>query len=117
MISVLFSVLPHNYKPLPPLWHLEQLLELTDDHPSGLRWVGSGEFVERRHKQSGFYQVSIDNEVYLAHRIVYYLRTGDCPDSHGVKHHHYNHDRDNRKELHACWQPRRKERKPDWSWN
>jgi len=104
--------LPHNYKALPPLWHLTELLELTDEHPSGLRWKGSGEFVKRLHKQSGFYLLSIDNEVYFAHRIVYYLRTGKCPDSHGVKHHHYNKLLDNRKELYPCWAPRKAKAKP-----
>lgn len=115
--SIVFSVLPHNYKPLPPLWQLGELLELTDDHPSGLCWRDSGKFVERLHKQSGFYQVSVDNEVYLAHRIVYYLRTGKCPDAYGVKHHHYNKERDNRKELNACWQSRKKVSKATWSWD
>jgi hypothetical protein len=109
--------LPHNYKPLPPLWQLEELLELTDDHPSGLMWKESGKFVTRLHKQSGFYQLSIDNEVYVAHRIVYYLRTNKCPDHHAVKHHHYNKDKDNRKELTACYQVKNHARKPSWSWD
>jgi hypothetical protein len=109
--------MPHNYKQLPPLWRIEEVLSLTDEHPSGLVWLETGKFVTRLHKQSGFYLVHVDNEEFLAHRIVYYLRTGNCPDSHGVKHHHYNKEKDNRKELEACWRPQKKTRKPSWSWN
>ena len=30
--------------------------------------------------------VSVDNEVYMVHRIVYYLRMGIAPDAHSVQH-------------------------------
>jgi len=103
--------MPHNYKALPPLWSLQEKLELTDEHPSALRVRKTGQFVERRDRISGFYLVSIDNQVYMAHRVVYYLRTGRCPDRHGVKHAHPNVDNDNRKELFACLQPPKKPKK------
>jgi len=107
--------MPHNYKEMPPLWQLEEVLELTDEHPSGLWWKEKDKPVTRRHKPSGCYEVSIDNEVYAAHRVVYYLRTGKCPDSHSVKHHVSNVEKDNRKELMACYQTKPQTRKPSWS--
>jgi hypothetical protein len=114
---ILLCVLPHNYKPLPPLWYLQEKLELTDEHPSGLRWTHKNRFVTRQDKQSGFYLVSIDNDVYLAHRIVYCLRTGQCPDKHSVKHGYTNRELDNRLDLEVCYRPVRKQRKPSWSWD
>ena len=30
------------YREMPPLWRIEELLELTDEHPSGLRWTEKG---------------------------------------------------------------------------
>lgn len=107
--------MPHNYKALPPLWALQEKLELTDEHPSALRIRETGKFVERQDAVSGFYLVSIDNQVYMAHRVVYYLRTGQCPDRHGVKHAHPNVDNDNRKELLACLQPPKKPRKSSFA--
>ena len=41
--------------------------------------------------------VSIDNEVYMVHRIVYYLRMGISPDAHSVQ--HLGETRDNRTPL------------------
>ena len=107
--------MPHNYKAMPPLWALEEKLELTDEHPSALRIRKNKKFVERKDKASGFYLVSIDNEVYIAHRVVYYMRTGQCPDRHAVKHAHPNFDNDNRNELLACLQPPKKRKKSPWS--
>ena len=51
------------YREMPPLWRIEELLELTDEHPSGLRWTEKERFVTRKDKVSGHYLVSIDNEV------------------------------------------------------
>ena len=87
------------YREMPPLWRIEELLELTDEHPSGLRWIEKGKFVTRCNKATGYYMVSIDNEVFLAHRIVYYLRTGECPDNHAVVHDRFNTEKDNRLDL------------------
>ena len=109
--------MPHNYKEMPPLWRLEEDLELTDEHPSGLFWVNKEKFITRLNKVTGYYEVSLDGEMYLAHRIVYYMRTGKCPDKHSVKHHHYNKEKDNRKELMACYRPQKHVRKPSWSWD
>lgn len=109
--------MPHNYKEMPPLWRIEEVVELTDEHPSGLFWIKRNKFVTRRHKPSGYYEVSIDNEIYLAHRIVYYMRTGKCPDNHSVRHHAHNTEKDNRKELIVCYQPKPYVRKSSWSWD
>ena len=87
------------YREMPPLWRIEELLELTDEHPSGLRWIEKDKFVTRYNKVTGYYMVSIDNEVFLAHRIVYYLRTGECPDNHAVIHDRFNTEKDNRLDL------------------
>ena len=87
------------YKELPSLWRLQELLELTDEHPSGLKWIEKEKFVTRRDKPTGYYMVSVDNEVFLAHRIVYYLRTGECPDNHAVVHDRFNTEKDNRLDL------------------
>ena len=84
---------------MPPLWIIEELLELTDEHPSGLKWVQKNKFVTRQEKSTGYYRVSIDNELYYAHRIVYYLRTGECPDNHAVVHDRFNSEKDNRLDL------------------
>ena len=87
------------YKELPPLWVIQEALELTNEHPSGLKWIEKDKFVTRRNKSTGHYMVSIDNEVFLAHRIVYYLRTGECPDNHAVVHDILNTEKDNRLRL------------------
>ena len=87
------------YREMPPFWRIEELLELTDEHPSGLRWIEKGKFVTRCNKTTGYYMVSIDNEVFLAHRIVYYLRTGECPDNYAVVHDRFNIEKDNRLDL------------------
>ena len=81
---------------MPPLWIIEEILELTDEHPSGLKWVQKNKNVTRQEKSTGYYRVSIDNELYYAHRIVYYLRTGECPDNHAVVHDPFNIEKDNR---------------------
>ncbi len=100
--------MPHNYKTMPPLWRVKELLELSDEHPSGLAWLEGDSFVERKDKTSGYYLVSIDNAVYHAHRVVYYLRTNECPDRYAVTHDRNNKTKDNRQELNACWIPRKR---------
>lgn len=106
-----------DYKPMPPLWRIQELLELTDEHPSGLRYIKKDKPVNRLHKCTGYYLVSIDSEVYQAHRVVYYLRTGECPDSCSISHHSSNVEKDNRQELHKSWISRPHKRKEAWSWN
>ena len=82
-----------NYKPMPPIWRLNELFELSDDCPNGLIWRVNkakskpGDPVGKLNKATGYYMVSVDNEMYMVHRIVYYLRTYRCPDTHSVQHH------------------------------
>ena len=97
--SLIVCFMSRVYREMPPFWRIEELLELTDEHPSGLKWVEKDKFVTRRDKPTGYYMVSIDNEVFLAHRIVYYLRTGECPDNHAVVHDVLNTEKDNRLRL------------------
>ena len=43
----------------------------------------------------------------MAHRIVYYLRTGQSPDFHSVQHAFSNKTKDNRLELRATYVPQK----------
>tara|TARA_Y100001963_G_scaffold118239_1_gene164691 strand:- start:2356 stop:2682 length:327 start_codon:yes stop_codon:yes gene_type:complete len=94
-----------NYKPMPKLWRLQELFKLSDKYPSGLAWKvkkagnNPGDAVGKKNIHTGYYTVFVDNESYQAHRIVYYLRTNQCPDNHGIKHFVSNHNKDNRLEL------------------
>ena len=94
--SFIVCFMSRVYREMPPLWRIEELLELTDEHPSGLKWIEKDKFVTRIDRPTGYYKVSIDNELFLAHRIVYYLRTGECPDNHAVVHDPFNTEKDNR---------------------
>jgi hypothetical protein len=90
---------------MPPLWRIQELLELSHEYPSGLKWRikkacnAAGSQAGRLNKVTGYYMVSIDNEYYLAHRVVHYLRTGEDPCTCDVVHKYQNHEKDNRKEL------------------
>ena len=92
-----------NYKPMPPIWRLNELFELSDDCPNGLIWRVNkaknkpGDPVGKLNKSTGYYMVSVDNEVYMVHRIVYYLRMGIAPDAHSVQ--HLGETKDNRTPL------------------
>jgi hypothetical protein len=92
-----------RYKAIPQ--YISTIVGLSDDSPSGLKWLTSnarrsaGDPVTRKDACDGFYRVSIDNTVYLAHRVVYYLRTGVDPGGADVVHGPDNPDRDNRKSL------------------
>ena len=103
--------MPHNYKKMPPLWYLEELFELSDDYDSGLSWATKqsrykkGDAVGTKNKSNGYYFVSIDNSSYMVHRIVYYLRTKECPDSVCIKHNFSNKKKDNRLELKPTYMP------------
>jgi hypothetical protein len=100
--------MPRNYKEMPPLWHLESQYKLSVRYPSGLEWLvdkagyNQGDQAGRIHKKTGHYIVCIDGQEYQAHRIVYYLRTGLCPDEHAVVHTAANEDKDNRLGLKSC---------------
>ena len=94
-----------NHKEMPPLWRVQELLQLSDQYPSGLEWRvkkacnPAGSQAGRLNKVSGYYMVCIDNVVYLAHRVVYYLRTGADPIKTDVVHEYSNKEKDNRKKL------------------
>ena len=102
-----FGYVSRNYKPMPPLWRIQELLELSDEYPSGLKWRikkacnAAGSQAGRLNRTTGYYMVSIDNEYYLAHRVVYYLHTNEDPCKCDVVHEYHNKDKDNRKELTA----------------
>ena len=92
-----------NYKPMPPIWRLNELFELSDNCPNGLIWRVNkakskpGDPVGKLNKATGYYMVSVDNEMYMVHRIVYYSRTYRCPDTHSVQ--HIGDTKDNRTPL------------------
>jgi len=94
-----------NHKEMPPLWRVQELLQLSDQYPSGLEWRikkacnPAGSQAGRLNKVSGYYMVCIDNVVYLSHRVVYYLRTGTDPINTDVLHEESNKIKDNRKPL------------------
>ena len=85
--------LPH--KPLPPLELLQQLFEISETSPSGLRWkisratnVKSGQVAGSQLKH-GYWEVVITDGVkkrYLVHRVVYFLQTGKDPGAAKVDH-------------------------------
>jgi len=94
-----------TYHEMPPLWWLEEELELSDQHPSGLVWKTAS-----RHHEPGdqagilrsdgrFYTLSLLGTKYPAHRVVYYLRTGVNPENKDVLHDKDNVARDNRLKL------------------
>lgn len=104
-----------QYRPMPPLWYVQQRLRLNDDYPSGLEWAETN----RRHKEGEmagylehhrrYYVVSLDNEKLHAHRIVYYLRTGEDPGNHDVMRSESCPKHELSSEL---WLEKRKEKKP-----
>lgn len=107
-----------SYQEMPPLWWAQENLELTDEHPCGLKWKtsnryhDSGDFAGKLMPHGRFYIVSILGVRYPAHRIVYYLRTGKDPGSADVLHDKHNTARDNRLEL-TLYQ-RRNRPAPKW---
>jgi hypothetical protein len=90
---------------MPPLWRVQELIKLSDRYPSGLEWVvdkacnKAGTQAGRMNKVTGFYMVCIDNTVYLAHRLVYFLQTQEDPIELDIMHEYDNFDKDNRKTL------------------
>jgi len=96
--------MPAPVKTLPPLEDLRKIVRLSDSYPSGLEWAVSDRWREEG-SQAGvlstpnpYYVVRLLGGKYVAHRIVYYMRTGrDTPKE--ILHLASNLDRDNRKEL------------------
>lgn len=82
--------MPRAYKPLVPLEELQARLKLSADSPSGLVWLEEtgwhkpGEVAGRLDHSGQYYVLSLNNEKYHAHRLVYYLRTGEDPGSSDV---------------------------------
>ena len=109
-----------NHKEMPPLWRVQELLQLSDQYPSGLEWRvkkacnPAGSQAGRLNKVSGYYMVCIDNVVYLAHRVVYYLRTGVDPIKTDVVHEYSNKEKDNRKKLVASKKHAQKTKHPSF---
>lgn len=95
--------MPREYKPLPPLWHLQARLKLSREYPSGLQWIedtGYHQAGEMAGKWNGkYYMVRMCGDQFHAHRIVYCLRTGKDPGNADVMHGEDNPERDNRKRL------------------
>ena len=89
--------------PLPPLWHLESKLRLSTRYPSGLEWActtgwhAEGDMAGKYVPATRYYVVRLGGGQYQAHRLVYFLRTGQDPLESDVI--HVASDRDNRKEL------------------
>jgi len=87
------------------LWWVQEHLELTPDHPSGLAWKMSdryhdaGEAAGKLSSHGRFYTVSMLGLRYPAHRVVYYLRTSVDPGDADVLHDKGNVARDNRLNL------------------
>ena len=94
---------------MPPLWYLQQQFQLSEQYPSGLEWRVNragyriGDPVGRKNRANGLYTVFVWGEKYLAHRIVWYLRTGQCPDGHAVEHDASNPGKDNRLGLRVSY--------------
>jgi hypothetical protein len=97
--------MPSNRKEMPPLWRVQELIKLSDRYPSGLEWVvdkacnKAGTQAGRMNKVTGFYMVCIDNTVYLAHRLVYFLQTEEDPLHIDIIHEKNNVNKDNRMKL------------------
>lgn len=96
--------------PLPPLWYLKTQLVVTDKYPSALEWVTKtgwheqGDMAGRFVPQTRYYVLSLGGVAFTAHRIVYYLLTGDNPGIARV--HHLSADRDNRRGLSLVAKPK-----------
>ena len=97
--------MPRAYQEMPPLWWIEEEVKLSDQYPSGLEWLktnrfhAAGEMAGQPRKDGRYYYVSLLGCRYPAHRVVYYLRTGQDPLNADVMHGADNPERDNRKEL------------------
>jgi hypothetical protein len=90
---------------MPPLWYVQDRLELSSDYPSGLAWkVASarykvGEMAGKQMTGRQVFLVYLSGHRYPAHRLVYYLRTGQDPGNSDVLHESHNETKDNREHL------------------
>jgi hypothetical protein len=107
LVAVHHPLVPmaRSYHEMPPLWWVQENLELTSDHPCGLKWKTSdryhnaGDLAGILRNDGRFYTLSLLGIKYPAHRVVYYLRTGTDPGNADVLHNKDNIARDNRLEL------------------
>jgi hypothetical protein len=98
-----------RYKPLPfdSIEHATEYLKLSENYPSGLEWVyedgwrTKGEMCGKWNATGEYYVVRLFGEQYHAHRIVYFLRTGEDPAGKDIIHGETNKSKDNRKDLMA----------------
>lgn len=73
-----------------PLWYIQLKIRLSDEHPSGLEWCEEtgwhkpGEMAGRPDHSGKYYVLSLNGEKYHAHRLAYYLKTGEDPGSSDV---------------------------------
>jgi hypothetical protein len=92
-----------TYLEMLPLWYVQEQLALSDQYVTGLAWKTaarghqSGDMAGRQHGK--YCYVSLCGNRYQAHRIVYYLRTGDDPGNADVVHDPSNATYDNREAL------------------
>jgi hypothetical protein len=107
-----------TYRGMLPLWWLKERLALSDKYPSGLEWLTEtryhkpGDMAGIARADGRYYYVFLAGTRYTAHRIVYYLRTGEDPGTADVMHGADNPNRDNRMEL-TLFQ-RKPARTPKW---
>lgn len=88
------AIIPNH---LPPLELLQELFEISKTSPSGLRWKNPTTRSKRlkpgdvagTKSPKGYWNIGITTDkkrLYLAHRIVYFLQTGDDPGNLQVDH-------------------------------
>lgn len=86
----------HRHKKLPNLYLLKELLIVTKDSPSGLRWkkprkLGRAKAgkIAGHLDSSGYWLVNIKTDksrLYKAHRIIFYMQTGIDPEDKFIDH-------------------------------
>lgn len=92
-------------KPLLDIDEFKLWLRLSDVYPSGLEWTINdawrlkGQQAGRRTGKKKYWEVTLCNETFACHRVVYLLRTGVDPGNFDVVHSQDNEDKDNRKDL------------------
>lgn len=104
-----------SYVPMKFLEGIDSFIGLSQESPSGLVWKRSyrgnkpGDHVGFYDKRMGIYRFSFKAFRLVAHRVVYYLRTGVDPLDADVIHDHDNPEKDNRKGLRLtkAWQPKK----------
>ena len=82
-----------NYKPLPPLPLLRELLLIDESSPSGLRWkvrvawrIQVNDVAGNLKKTDKYWYVRINGSDYLAHRIIFYIYHGTEPGGFQIDH-------------------------------